>query len=157
MITSIVRKVQALIAASGRRDVEVEIVFPVAPQAISTPQQAPSAPGAAPLPLPGGLAVVPGPAGGEGCSLEGGCAACPYMKMNTLDALLAVCGRVGADDEAEALGAFKPRAYAEKINGRSVAAAGCVPILHMRDFTKGKALSAALVEDIRTRNSRQQQ
>jgi quinolinate synthase len=38
--------------------------------------------------LPGGLSVVPGPAGGEGCSLEGGCASCPYMKMNSLAALM---------------------------------------------------------------------
>lgn len=37
--------------------------------------------------LPTGLSVVPGPAGGEGCSLEGGCASCPYMKMNSLQAL----------------------------------------------------------------------
>lgn len=37
--------------------------------------------------LPSGLSVVPGPAGGEGCSLEGGCASCPYMKMNSLAAL----------------------------------------------------------------------
>ena len=38
--------------------------------------------------LPTGLSVVPGPAGGEGCSLEGGCASCPYMKMNSLSALM---------------------------------------------------------------------
>ena len=31
---------------------------------------------------------VPGVAGGEGCSTAGGCANCPYMKMNDLDALL---------------------------------------------------------------------
>lgn len=37
--------------------------------------------------LPTGLSVVPGPASGEGCSLEGGCASCPYMKMNSLQAL----------------------------------------------------------------------
>ena len=34
--------------------------------------------------FPEGLAVVPGIASGEGCSAEGGCASCPYMKMNTL-------------------------------------------------------------------------
>lgn len=45
--------------------------------------------------LPGGLPVVPGPAGGEGCSAEGGCASCPYMKMNSLDALLGVCTKIG--------------------------------------------------------------
>lgn len=30
--------------------------------------------------------------GGEGCSTAGGCATCPFMKMNDLDALLDVAG-----------------------------------------------------------------
>ena len=34
--------------------------------------------------LPTGLAVVPGPAAGEGCNVAGGCASCPFMKMNSL-------------------------------------------------------------------------
>lgn len=29
-------------------------------------------------------------AGGEGCSTAGGCATCPFMKMNDLDALIDV-------------------------------------------------------------------
>ena len=44
---------------SGRTDVEVEVVFPVAPSAVATPQQRPQE-GAAPLTLPTGLALVPG-------------------------------------------------------------------------------------------------
>ena len=72
MITSIVRKVQAMLEAAGRDDVEVEIVFPVSVDAITTGSQTTSS-GAA-VTLPPGLAIVPGPAGGEGCSLEGGCA-----------------------------------------------------------------------------------
>ncbi len=64
MITSIVRKVQSLIADSGRSDVVAEIVFPVSPDAISTAgQEAP--PHGAPPTLPGGLAVVPGAASGD--------------------------------------------------------------------------------------------
>ena len=64
MITSIVRKVQGLIADSGRSDVAAEIVFPVSPDAIATAgQEAP--PHGAPPTLPGGLAVVPGAASGE--------------------------------------------------------------------------------------------
>ena len=62
MITSIVRKVQSMIAASGRRDVTVEIVFPVSGDAITTSGQT-TANGAPPT-LPGGLAVVPGAAQG---------------------------------------------------------------------------------------------
>ncbi len=63
MITSIVRKVQALIGASGRRDVTVEVVFPVSGDAITTSGQS-DGDGAAPT-LPGGLSVVPGAAKGK--------------------------------------------------------------------------------------------
>lgn len=83
MITSIVRKVQAMLHDSGRQDVTVEIVFPVSPEAITTSGQT-QAESKGPVNLPGGLSVIPGPASGEGCSTEGGCASCPYMKMNSL-------------------------------------------------------------------------
>lgn len=112
MITSIVRKVQALLhdAGAAAAGIEVEIVFPVTPDAVTTSEQA-----AAPQ-LPGGLSVIPGPAAGEGCSLEGGCAACPYMKMNTLDALLTVCDRFGGGAAAEAsLAAHAPKAHADMV------------------------------------------
>ena len=93
MITAIVRRVQLMLQAAGRSDVDVEVVFPVASDAITTRDQLQDT-----LPdldvmthevsagpsLPGGLAIVPGPAAGEGCSTEGGCASCPYMKMNSL-------------------------------------------------------------------------
>lgn len=149
MITSIVRKVQAMLKAAGRPDVEVEIVFPVMPKAITTPQQ--QVAGAAPVTLPTGLAILPGPAAGEGCSLEGGCAACPYMKMNTLQALQMVGERLNTPQEVQ-LEAFKPQAYAEHtVSGESVAQLGCVPILHMRDFQKASLLSEALVQDIMSR------
>lgn len=101
--------------------------------------------------LPGGLPVVPGAASGEGCSIEGGCASCPYMKMNDLDALLRVCEAVGTPAEAM-LAAYAPQPYAETIAGKTVAQAGCVPILHMRDFQRDKQLSETLVQDIVTRN-----
>lgn len=83
MITSIVRKVQGLLQDSGRKDLEVEIVFPVSPESITTSSQSTADKGA-PVMLPGGLSMIPGPASGEGCSTEGGCASCPYMKMNSL-------------------------------------------------------------------------
>ncbi|KAG2429256.1 hypothetical protein HXX76_011025 [Chlamydomonas incerta] len=155
MITSIVRKVQGLLRKSGRSDVEVEVVFPVAPSAVATPQQKQQA-GAAPLTLPTGLALVPGPASGEGCSLEGGCAACPYMKMNTLSALMSVCERVGSPAGEASLERFRPRTYGgETVGGRSLAAAGCVPILHMRNFqrSQGRQLGPDLLADIAARHS----
>ncbi|KAF5842215.1 hypothetical protein DUNSADRAFT_8614 [Dunaliella salina] len=189
MITSIVRKVQSLLRASGRRDVDVEIVFPVNPSAITTAQQqtssssrSESSNGASPsggdgsasggravggVELPMGLSVLPGPAMGEGCSLEGGCASCPYMRMNTLAALHTVCGMIGGGPEAQAaLEAYKPKLYEQRLvepgkagaaeggaQGRSIAQAGCTSILHMQDFQKGKRFSDKLVADITTRNA----
>lgn len=72
------------------------------------------------------------------------------MKMNTLDALRTVCERVGAGGAAEAmLEGFRPRAYTEQLpGGVSIAAAGCVPILHMRHFAGQKVYSEDLVADI---------
>ncbi|KXZ55350.1 hypothetical protein GPECTOR_3g480 [Gonium pectorale] len=149
MITSIVRKVQGLLQKSGRRDVEVEIVFPVASSSITTDRQTTSG---GPVQLPGGLAVVPGPASGEGCSLEGGCAACPYMKMNTLAALSTVCERIGSPAGEATLERYRPRSYGdERVGGRSLASAGCVPILHMRHFQKNSAFSPQLLQDITSR------
>lgn len=84
MITSIVRKVQGILRDSGRKDLEVEIVFPVSPESITTSGQTTNASSGGPVLLPGGLSMIPGPASGEGCSTEGGCASCPYMKMNSL-------------------------------------------------------------------------
>lgn len=149
MITSIVRKVQDLMRSADRSDLEVEIVFPVNPSAITTKQQQVSA---GPAQLPTGLSVVPGPASGEGCSLEGGCASCPYMKMNTLLALMSVAQHIGEPVAEAMLESFKPRAYADTINGKPLAQVGCIPILHMRYFTQNKRLSADLVDDIRGRH-----
>eukprot|EP00878_Enallax_costatus_P034367 GHUV01038100.1.p1 GENE.GHUV01038100.1~~GHUV01038100.1.p1 ORF type:complete len:222 (+),score=55.32 GHUV01038100.1:388-1053(+) len=149
MITSIVRKVQGLLRSVGRDDLEVEIVFPVNPSAITTSQQQVSA---GPAELPTGITVVPGPASGEGCSLEGGCASCPYMKMNTLTALMTVAQRIGDPAGEAMLEGFKPRAYADRIDGKTLAQVGCIPILHMRHFTQHKMFSSGLVEDIRGRH-----
>ncbi len=49
---------------------------------------------------------------------------------------------------------YRPRAYSERVGGRSMAAAGCEPILHMRHFQQHKALSQQLVDDITTRCGR---
>ncbi len=67
--------------------------------------------------------------------------------MNSLDALMSVCAKIGTPGEA-LLDAFKPRAYMELVNGRSLASAGCEPILHMRGFQATKKLPPALEADI---------
>jgi quinolinate synthase len=152
MITSIVRKVQGMLLAAQREDVEVEVVFPVNSQAITTQQQGGSA--AQQLELPGSdIALLPGAASGEGCSVHGGCASCPYMKMNSLDALLTVARCAGDAAGATLLEGFKPRAYQEQVNGMSVAQAGCVPILHMRHFSQSRQLSEELFSDVTTRGA----
>ncbi|MBK9753606.1 MAG: quinolinate synthase NadA [Nannocystis sp.] len=133
MVTSIVHAVRALLAA--RPLLTVEIVFPVAEGAVL-------ATGDATLPL------VPGVAGGEGCSTAGGCATCPYMKMNSLDALMAVLERIASP---AALSAHAPRVYRELIGGRTVAQLGELPILHMREFQRSGHLPAALLVDMRSR------
>jgi quinolinate synthase len=158
MLTSIVDAVlQVLRAATdGAPDVQVEIVFPVGADAIAPTGGAQAAAGGGPSGSLAGLAIVPGPAGGEGCSPAGGCASCPYMKMNSLAALRRLVDRIGTPGAA-LLTAFEPKAYAELApQGGSLAAAGCRPILHMRDFQRSKALSADLVADIKTRNRKEQ-
>ena len=150
MLTSIVRKVQPLLRDARDSGVELEIIFPVNAEAITTTQQTTST---GPVTLPGGLSVVPGPASGEGCSSEGGCAACPYMKMNTLEALFFVCESCGSSAGKAMLEGYKPKAYAEQIKGKSLAQAGCKPILHMRDFQRDGVLPKRLVDDIIARHA----
>ncbi len=134
MITSIVSRVQQRLASAKRGDVEVEIIFPVASEAVA------AAPDSA-------FGVVPGVAGGDGCSVEGGCATCPFMKMNDLDALFDVLQR----SEGEDLLAWAPRQYVDRIAGRTAADLGSEPILHMRHFSEHGELSEALVKDVQDR------
>ena len=133
MITSIVRKVQQILRET-KAPLEVEIVFHVASEAIAQTSDSE-------------LAIVPGVAGGEGCSTAGGCATCPYMKMNSLDALFDLLERIDVEPRSNLI-AFEPRKYARQIRGRSVADMGGEPILHMRAFQKTGELPPALVADI---------
>jgi len=152
MLTSIVDAVQRILrdAPDHAPDVQVEVVFPVGADAIAATGGRAAA-GGGPLRSIAELAIVPGPAGGEGCSAAGGCASCPYMKMNSLAALRSLVAKIGTPGQA-LLAAFEPKAYAEAApQGGSLAAAGCRPILRMRDFQRSKALSAELVGDITTR------
>jgi quinolinate synthase len=140
MITSIARRVRASLSAvqrEGGTEVEVEIVFPVASEAVTVTSDS-------------SLPIVPGVAGGEGCSTEGGCATCPYMKMNSLDALLTLLSRVGGE---AALQAFEPRKYVEPIAGRTAAELGGIPILRMRALGKTGRLPEELVSAITTRRA----
>jgi len=139
MITPIVRQVQAKLrdyASEGGADLSAEIIFPVAGEAIAQDEQS-------------GLGVVPGVAGGEGCSTAGGCATCPYMKMNSLHALLGLLERVDAEPLSN-LVPFEPRKYVQEIRGRTAADLGGEPILHMRAFQRAGELPEGLVNDVLT-------
>lgn len=137
MITSIVGEVQRTLrsaAAAGAPEVAVEIVFPVAAEAIA-------ATGDAQLP------IVPGVLAGEGCSTAGGCATCPYMKMSSLDALFGLLSRLERGENM-ALRAFAPRIYAETLGGHSIAELGGKSILRMRALHETGALPAELEAEI---------
>ena len=148
MITSVVNSVQSLLKSKDS-DVQVEIVFPVSSSAIVAEKQV----GAPEMPF--GLKIVPGAASGEGCSMEGGCASCPYMKMNSLDALLSVLNRVDLDPSDPFLDNFAPRNYVETVEGQSFAAVGTVPILHMRYFQQRKEMPQEFIQDIKNRGQPQ--
>ena len=90
MVTSIVQAVQAQLreaqAQGAGHGVEVEIVFPVDSSAVAAQEggEGVSSPSASPTLSPSSsqlLPVVPGVQAGEGCSVAGGCASCPYMKV----------------------------------------------------------------------------
>jgi quinolinate synthase len=138
MVTSIVRRVRKAIADVP--EIEVEIIFPVASEAIARTDDSE-------------LSIVPGVAAGEGCSVAGGCATCPYMKLNSLDALSGVLERVEVVPGVH-LAAFEPKKYGERIGGRSAADLGGEPILHMRAFQQTKRLPDALVADVEMRHLR---
>ena len=153
MVTSIVLAVQDMLDGARERlggdaaDVSVEIVFPVSSDAVQGVDAAGAitkskAGGSSPSLL--GLEVVPGAAGGEGCSAEGGCASCPYMKMNSLDALERVVGAIGTDAEAM-LEAHKPRVMFEDASEMD---RGVEPIIYMREFTKTQRFPDDLAERI---------
>jgi quinolinate synthase len=136
MITSIVRDVQETLQELGRADIHAEIIFPVSNEAVAMTSEL-------------DLSLVPGVQGGEGCSTAGGCATCPYMKMNSLEALFDVLEALGA---ARDLSAYRPRAYTETIGGRTAAELGSEPILHMRYFQRHGSMDPALLTDVASRS-----
>ncbi|CAI0447434.1 unnamed protein product [Linum tenue] len=151
MVTAIVAAVRKLLGSSTtsseKAKVKVEIVFPVSADSISqTSTRSPQ--GVESVTARGyHFACYTGVASGEGCSIHGGCASCPYMKMNSLNSLLKVCHQLPDEDniiapyEAER---FKTRT----LSGKEIADVGCEPILHMRHFQAKKEMPEKLVDHI---------
>lgn len=131
LVSSLVQQIRSRLQQRHDLDVGVEIVFPVATNAVAVT-------GSKELP------VLPGVASGEGCSLEGGCATCPYMKMNHLDALYSVLSRF-AESGSSQLMAYAPKRYDGTLRGLDLVQLGAAPILAMRHFSKTKRLSDEIV------------
>lgn len=136
MVTAIVDRVQQVLQNTQSK-VEVEVIFPVSSEAVmSTDEET-------------GLAVVPGVAGGEGCSTAGGCATCPFMKMNDVDAVFDIVDMVKATDEFGLAQLLPPtRLKGKQINGVDAIDLGVEPIMYMRGFMSSKALPDELVQKL---------
>nr|XP_016498472.1 PREDICTED: quinolinate synthase, chloroplastic-like [Nicotiana tabacum]A0A1S4CB73.1 RecName: Full=Quinolinate synthase, chloroplastic; Flags: Precursor [Nicotiana tabacum] len=144
MITAIVAAVGKLLgsadSSSGGAKVSVEIVFPVSSESVTRTSTG------SPLDQ-NKVNIIPGVASGEGCSLHGGCASCPYMKMNSLSSLLKVCQSLPhgkAELSAYEAGRFSLRTP----KGKQIADVGCEPVLHMRHFQATKRLPEQLINQI---------
>ncbi|KAA8542209.1 hypothetical protein F0562_023361 [Nyssa sinensis] len=152
MVTSIVAAVRKLLgtvkSSSGRAEVNVEIVFPVSSDSVTRTSR--SSPQGLNLGQAGefmNFPVIPGVANGEGCSIHGGCASCPYMKMNSLSSLFKVCHQL--PDDKQSLSAYEAgRLSLRTLHGKLIADVGCEPILHMRHFQATKKLPEKLVDHI---------
>ncbi|XP_057534664.1 quinolinate synthase, chloroplastic [Amaranthus tricolor] len=152
MITSIVATVNSMLVSvktlPNRADINVEIVFPVSVDSVTnTKESSCGSSNSTGIEDSSNLTVLPGVTSGEGCSIHGGCASCPYMKMNSLSALLKVCENLPNDRHV--LSAYEAgRFSSQTVNGRSVADVGCEPILHMRHFQANRQLPEKLVRQV---------
>ncbi|GAA0162530.1 transferase [Lithospermum erythrorhizon] len=150
MVTSIVAAVRQLFRStkSSGGKVTVEIVFPVSSESVTrTPTSLSTSQSNGEAGKTLNMAVIPGVSSGEGCSIHGGCASCPYMKMNSLASLLKVCQSL--PDNKTSLMAYEAGRFSlQTPNGKQIADVGCEPILHMRHFQATKRLPEKLINQI---------
>jgi len=158
MVTSIVEKVQQILGnassnLNGRR-VEAEIIFPVSSEAVMTVEDCETN---SITSKENELPIVPGVAGGEGCSTAGGCATCPFMKMNDIDALQDIINlvddkRQGDDRSGGILKKHLPptRLQGKFINGIEATELGTEAILYMRKFMLNQSMPEELVTKVTT-------
>jgi quinolinate synthase len=149
MVTSIVQSVQSILRAAGDNGshLEAEIIFPVAPEAYTATNDD----------NVNNLAIVPGVSASEGCSTAGGCATCPFMKMNSLDTLtdlleLIHTTQTSPDDTAahKKLRAHLPpdRLRNKMLDGRPATEVGSEPIMYMREFMKTQRIPTELCQKV---------
>ncbi|XP_042379157.1 quinolinate synthase, chloroplastic-like [Zingiber officinale] len=149
MVTSIVAAVRDLLNSKRfSANIKVEIVFPVSSDSVS--RTSPNGSQGLNYSIAydhAKLAIVPGVTAGEGCSIHGGCASCPYMKMNSLRSLLSVCHQL--PDKDNIIHAYEASRFNSSTpGGKSVADIGCEPILHMRHFQATGKLPEKLINQI---------
>jgi len=145
MVTSIVRNVQDILSRHNN-NIEAEIIFPVASDAITQVHNDDD------------LVVVPGVSASEGCSTSGGCATCPFMKMNDLNALEDVIDLVIAQKKDTTLKKYLPPnklfspenkiRFGENTNVMDLAVQ---PIMYMRHHMKDGVLCDDLLQRIRNK------
>lgn len=135
MVTAIVHDLRKLLAQLEKPELKVEIIFPVATEAAMRTTDTL-------------LPVVPGSAGSEGCSTSGGCATCPYMKMNSLDSLMDLLHMTARGQRPSA---YFPKTYHGHLDGQEIATLGQKPILDMREFQRTGQLPSTLLQRIRSK------
>jgi quinolinate synthase len=142
MVTSIVQSVQNILQQTGSQTVSAEVIFPVSSEAVMSTDGDDT--------NTSGMALVPGVSGGEGCSTAGGCATCPFMKMNDLDALQDIIDLVASNNSTGTLASHLPpdRLKGKLINGQDATDLGTEAILYMRQFMQSKQLPDDLVQKI---------
>jgi quinolinate synthase len=124
MVTPIVNAMERICKDTGT---SAEIVFPVNDAAVTADDASQ-------------FGLVPGVSGGEGCSTAGGCASCPFMKMNDLDGLVDLVERVpstGALPQSLEIRVAAAKGHI-KIGGSTVAEMGGRPIAYMNHLMTNK-------------------
>lgn len=143
MVTSIVQNVQQVLEEAGNPSIQAEIIFPVSSEAVMSTENTTTGAELSSLPL------VPGVGGGEGCSTAGGCATCPFMKMNHLDALMGVLQRIKDGQSQQLQGHLPPdRLSGKSLNGVPAVELGTQAIQYMRHFMKHQQLPDELVHNV---------
>jgi len=140
MVTSIVKSVQEILKATDQsKNIDAEIIFPVAAEAVTSTGESDDA-----------LKLVPGVSGGEGCSTAGGCATCPYMKMNDLDSVMDLLTMIDEGNKEPQLQKHLPpdRLSGRSIGDKSATDLGYEAILCMRSFMKEQRIPEDLCERV---------
>lgn len=105
----------------------VEIIFPVAEEAVTETHHKDHL----------GFDLMPGVSAGDGCSINGSCADCQFMKMNSLDALVDLLKKIGQTD----LKNFYPKVSEPN---DELTKLGTETILAMQEFQKTGKINGTL-------------